>query len=88
MTKWFQQNRNLQLNDIALIVEDMQQRSKWVLGGVVKTFSDKSGVVRTVSVKTPSSVITRPIAKLCLTLEFDKCNMSYTLLPFIKALKD
>ena len=70
--KWFQKNRNLQLNDIVLIVEDMQERSKWVLGRVVKTFPDKSGVVRTVSVKTPSSVITRPITKLCLILEFDK----------------
>ena len=70
--KWSQKNRNLQLNDIVLIVEDMQQRSKWVLGRVVKTFSDKSGVVRTVSFKTPSSVITRPITKLCLILEFDK----------------
>ena len=70
--KWFQKNRNLQLNDIVLIVEDMQQRSKWVLGRVIKTFPDKSGVVRTVSVKSPSSVITRPITKLCLILEFDK----------------
>ena len=43
--KWFQKNRNLQLNDIVLIVEDMQQRSKWVLGRVVKTFPNKSGVV-------------------------------------------
>ena len=30
--KWFQKNRNLQLSNIILIVEDMQQRSKWVLG--------------------------------------------------------
>ena len=50
----------------------MQRRSKWVLGRVVKTFPDKSGVVRTVSVKTSSSVITRPVAKLCLILEFHK----------------
>ena len=70
--KWFQKNGNLQLNDIVLIVEDLQQRSKWVLGRVVKTFPDKSGAVRTVSVKTPSTVITRPIAKLYLILEFDK----------------
>ena len=60
------------INDIVSIVEDMQQRSKWVLSRVVKTFSDKSGVVRIISVKTPSSVITRHIAKLCLILEFDK----------------
>ena len=43
--KLFQKNMNFQLNDIFLIVEDMQQKSKWVLGRVVKTFPDKSGVV-------------------------------------------
>ena len=64
------ENRNLQLNDIVLIVEYMQQRSKWVLGRVVKTFPDKSDVVRTISVKIPSSVITRPITKFYLILEF------------------
>ena len=30
---------------MVLIVEDMQQKSKWVLDRVVKTFPDKSGVV-------------------------------------------
>ena len=70
--KWFQKTRNSKLNDIVLIVKDMQQRSKWVLSRVVEAFPDKSGVVRTASVKTPSSLITRPITKLCLILEFDK----------------
>ena len=70
--KWFLKNRNLQLNHMDLIVEDMQHRLKWVLDRVVKTFPDKSGVVQTVSVKTPSSVITRPIAKLCLIPGSDK----------------
>ena len=55
-----------------MIVEDMQQRSKWAVGRVVKTFPDKSSVVRTVSVKTLSSVITQPITKLCFILEFNK----------------
>ena len=65
-------NTNLQLNNIVLIVEEMQQRSKCVLGRIVRTFPDKSAVVRTVSVKTPNSVITLPIAKLCLILGVDK----------------
>ena len=52
--KWFLKSRNLQLNEIVSIVENMQQRLKWVLGRAVKMFPDKLGVVRTASVKTPS----------------------------------
>ena len=70
--KWFQKNRNMQLNDIVLIAEDVQQRSKWVLSRTVKPFPDKLGVVCTVNIKTPSSVITRLIAKLCLILGVNK----------------
>ena len=55
-----------------VIVEDMQQRSKWVLGRVVKMFPNKSGLICMVSVKIPSSVITWPIAKLCLILGVTK----------------
>ena len=42
----------------------------WVLG--FKTFPDKSDLLRTVSIKAPSSIITRPTFKLCLILGVDK----------------
>ena len=67
--KWFQTKRNVKLNDIVLLVEDSQHRSKWRMGRVVETFPDRKGIVRTVLVKTQFGVIKRPITKLCLIIE-------------------
>ena len=67
--KWFQASKNFEVGDIVLLAEDLQQRSKWVLGRIVKTFPDRRGLVRTVQVKTQSNVLTRPISKLCSILE-------------------
>ena len=67
--KWFQPSKNLELDDVVLLVDDLQQRSKWALGRVVKTLPDKRGLMRTVHVKTKNKVVTRPIAKLCLILD-------------------
>ena len=63
--KWFEVKKNLQVNDVVLLVEDMTQRSKWVMGRVLETYPDKRGLVRTVLVKTQTNVVKRPIAKLC-----------------------
>ena len=69
--KWFDVKRNLKVDDIVLLVEDSQQRSKWLMGRVLKTFPDKRGLVRTVLVKTHTNVFKRPIAKLCPILTAD-----------------
>ena len=63
--KWFKETKNLQANDVVLLVEDTQQRSGWVLGRVLETYVGKNGLVRTVLVKTQSSVLKRPITTLC-----------------------
>ena len=63
--KWFQERKNFCVNDVVLLVEDTQQRSKWVLGRIFETYPDKRGFVRTVLDKTPTNVVKRPIAKLC-----------------------
>ena len=70
--KWQQRRRNLKLEDIVLIVDDSLPRSKWTIGRVVETFTDKHGLVRTVNVKTSTTVLKRPISKLCLILNSDK----------------
>ena len=46
--KWFEPKKNVQVNDVVLLVEDTQQRSKWVMGKVLQNFPDKRGLVRTV----------------------------------------
>ena len=69
--KWFEVKRNFQVNDVVLYVEDTQRRSKWVLGRILETYPDKHGLVRTVLVKTQTSVVKRPIAKLCPVVTHD-----------------
>ena len=63
--KWFKETKNLQVNDVVLLVEDTQQRSRWVLGRVLETYVGKNGLARTVLVKTQSSVLKQPITTLC-----------------------
>ena len=70
--KWQQGRRNLKLEDIVLIVDDSLLRSKRTIGRVVETFADKHGLVRTVNVKTSTTVLKRPISKLCLILNSDE----------------
>ena len=71
--KWFQPERNVQVGDVVLLAENMQQRSKWVMGRVLETYPDKHGKVRTVLLKTSGSTMKRPIAKLCVILSESAC---------------
>jgi hypothetical protein len=45
--------------------------SSWTLGRVLEVYPDKKGTVRVVKVKTPTTVLQRPIHKLCMILEAD-----------------
>ncbi|CAB4036597.1 Hypothetical predicted protein [Paramuricea clavata] len=67
--KWLVSKRNLQVNDLVLVVDSTQPRSHWNLGRVTKVFPGTDGLVRTAEVKTQSSLLVRPIAKLCLLEE-------------------
>ena len=64
--KWLETKRNLQTNDVVLVMDDSLPRNSWPLGRVVKTFPGKDGLVRSVEVKTATNVLVRPIDKLCL----------------------
>ena len=65
-SKWQLKSRNFQENDLVLVIDQTQPRSRWALGRVIQVFPDKNGVVRTALVKTASAVMKRPITKLCL----------------------
>ena len=67
--KWFQQQRNAQMDDIVLLVDDTLPRSRWSLGRIMQVFPDKDGLVRTVLVKSRNALFKRPITKLCLILK-------------------
>ena len=70
--KWSVTRRNLKAGDVVLIVDDSAPRSSWLMGKVERTVSDSKGLVRRVFVKTKTSVLERPIDKLCLLLEMDE----------------
>ena len=69
--KWIKHQQNLAVDDIVLIVDATATRGSWLLGRVLQVLKDKKGVVRIVKLKTKSSVLTRPVSKLCLILESD-----------------
>ena len=63
--------RNIQINDIVLVVDDDLPRNKWPMARVVETFPSSDGLVRSVSVKISGSnlPLKRPVVKLILLLE-------------------
>ena len=68
-SKWHNPKQNLHPDDLVIIVDDTAPRSSWLMGRVVKALPGPGGLVRSVLVKTKSSILQRPIHKLCLLLE-------------------
>ncbi|CAG2245419.1 unnamed protein product [Mytilus edulis] len=68
--KWNSEKRNLKIGDIVLI-QDNTPRNLWNLGRIIEVLKDKSDNVRIVRLKTYSTTLLRPVAKLCLVLEAD-----------------
>ena len=51
-----------------LVVDSTAPRGSWLLGKVLETFPDKNGFVRSARLKTKSSIMERPVTKLCLLM--------------------
>ena len=62
--KWLKKQPNVSVGDIMLIVEENMPRNLWPLCRVVEVNQGIDGLVRSVKVRTKSSVLTRPISKL------------------------
>ena len=71
--KWNGVRRNMQVDDIVLLIEDDITRSKWPMGRVTKVHPSDDELVRKVDVKVASSKnpLTRPLTKLVLLVEAD-----------------
>ena len=67
--KWNQEKKNLKPGDIVVIMDTTAPRGSWPLGKVLEAFRDKRGLVRSVRLQTKSSVIERPVTRLCLLYE-------------------
>lgn len=68
-SKWNHPKRNFAPGDLVVIVDDTAPRNSWLMGRVIKALPGAKGLVRSVLLKTKTSIIQRPINKLCLLLE-------------------
>ena len=65
--KWNKATRNYAVNDVVLVLDESTPRSSWPLGRVLEVHQSRDdGLVRSLKVKTRTSVLTRPIDKVVL----------------------
>jgi len=64
--KWKQPEKNLQIGEFVLIVDDQLPPAEWRMGRVVKIFHGHDGLVRVAEIRTPAGIVTRPLTKLCI----------------------
>ena len=65
--KWNKTSRNFVVNDIVLVLDDKTPRSCWPLGRIMEVYTNREdGLVRSVKLKTNTSVLVRPINKIVL----------------------
>lgn len=65
-SKWNAPRRNIAVNDVVLVVDQSAPRGSWPLARVLEVNKGRDGYVRSVKLKTKSSILTRPVNKLCL----------------------
>ncbi|XP_013392383.1 uncharacterized protein LOC106160350 [Lingula anatina] len=66
--KWIKPERNIHVDDVVLLVDDVLPRGNWPLARVVNIFPGDDGLVRKVRVRTQNSMLVRPVTK-CVFLE-------------------
>ena len=68
-TKWHQPRRNVQENDLVLIIDKQRPRNSWPVGRVIETYKGTDDLVRSARVRLRDTELVRPIAKLCILEE-------------------
>ena len=68
-TKWSGQQRNVQVDDLVIVIEHTLPKNEWLLGRVVEALPGPDGLVRSVRVRTSRAVLTRPVTKVCVLEE-------------------
>ena len=67
--KWRQEERNVQINDLVLLVDSSCSRGQWPMAIVEEVFPDEKGIVRRVVVRTRIGRFKRDVRKLCMLEE-------------------
>ncbi|XP_046478601.1 uncharacterized protein [Neodiprion pinetum] len=65
LSKWQTHHGNIKIGSIVLVKNENLPPSVWPLARVIEVHPGTDGLVRVVTVKTKSSVLKRPIVKLC-----------------------
>ncbi|XP_071578918.1 uncharacterized protein [Temnothorax nylanderi] len=66
ISKWHHLNNNIKVGSIVLITEERSPPCKWPLARVTALHPGKDGLTRVVTLKTATTMLTRPIAKLAI----------------------
>ena len=65
-SKWSKPQKNFQIGDLVLILDELTPRYLWPLGLVKEVNLGRDGLVRSVKVKTHATELVRPITKVVL----------------------
>ncbi len=67
--KWSKARTNLKVGDIVVVVDPTSPCSSRPLARIVETKPNSNGMVRSVKLQIKTSILERPITKLCLLLK-------------------
>ena len=70
--KWLRPRINLAVGDVILVSVENSHRNSWPLGRIVEVLPNKKGFVRRAKVVVKSTILKRPIDKLCILVEKDE----------------
>lgn len=65
-TKWQRPTRSLQKGDLVLVKNDILPPTKWNMARIIDLHPGSDGLVRVATIRTSTTTLKRPIAKLCL----------------------
>ena len=71
-TKWTEEKRNLQVNDVVLMKDEDAPRGRWPMARVTETHPSKDGLVRSVTLSAKGSLFKRPVHKTVLLVAGDE----------------
>lgn len=63
--KWATEKENVKENDLVIIKEEAMPPAHWGKGRIIRLYSGKDGLVRSVLVRTATGEYERQITKLC-----------------------
>lgn len=63
--KWFSAERDLQVDDVVVVLSPDTSRGNWPLGRVIEVYPGQDGHVRVAKLEAGRATLVRPPSKLC-----------------------